>query len=137
MHQPLIADYGCIGDCRSMALVSRWGSIDWFCSSVFSGPSVFAALLDARQGGRFVLAPTALAAPQQPPQQWYEEDSNVLCTRFACPDGVLLVTDFMTVPEAGSGAGPEQPPQEIVRIVQCEQGQAELQLRFDPRPGYA
>jgi len=136
VHQPLIADYGCIGDCRSIALVSRWGSIDWFCSSVFSGPSVFAALLDARQGGRFLLAPLALAKPQQPPEQWYLEGTNILCTRFECPAGVLQVTDFMTVPEAGSGAGREQPPQEIVRVVHCLEGEAQVQLHFDPRPGY-
>ena len=45
-------DYGVIGNCRSAALVSKMGSIDWFCFPDFDSPSIFAKLLDKEKGGR-------------------------------------------------------------------------------------
>ena len=52
-----ISDYGVIGDCRSAALVGLDGSIDWCCFPRFDSPSLFAAILDARKGGSFAIAP--------------------------------------------------------------------------------
>ena len=41
-----IADYTLLSDCRSAALGSWVGCIDWLCFPRFDGPSVFARLLD-------------------------------------------------------------------------------------------
>ena len=51
-YQP-IEDYGIIGNMYTTALVGLNGSIDWFCFPHFDSPSVFAAILDDRKGGRF------------------------------------------------------------------------------------
>src|SRR5438034_1185557 len=78
--QASIEDYAAIGDCRTLALVSRFGSIDWWCISDFSGPSFFAALLDRERGGCFALMPRHVDHVEQR----YDDHTNVLRTRFTC-----------------------------------------------------
>ncbi len=45
-----IGDYGAIGDCRSLGLISRAGSLDWLCWPRFDSAAIFCALLD-KDGG--------------------------------------------------------------------------------------
>ena len=52
-----IENHGVIGDLSTVALVGTDGSIDFMCLPEFDSPSVFAALLDHRCGGRFRLSP--------------------------------------------------------------------------------
>ena len=128
-----IQDYGAIGDCRTVALVSRFGSIDWWCAPDFSSPSCFAALLDRERGGRFAITPRAIRTSAQQ----YIPQTNVLQVRFECERGVLELTDFMTVPEAGGAGADGHAPQEIVRIARCVEGEVALEVLFQPRPDYA
>src|SRR5438270_74842 len=51
-----IQDYGIVGDCRSAALISRCGSVDWLCWPRFDSPSIFAAILDSEKGGCWRIA---------------------------------------------------------------------------------
>ena len=131
-----IGDYAAIGDCRSVALVSRHGSVDWFCSPVFSAPSIFGALLDEQHGGQFLLAAAGDTLRGLPEQQ-YEPHSNVLRTTFHCTTGKATVTDFMAVAEAGAASSAGDTPQQLVRLVRCDEGEVELVGEVRPRPGYA
>ena len=57
MSFQLIENYGVIGNMRSIALVGMNGSIDFLCYPEFDSPTIFAALLDEDQGGRFQIEP--------------------------------------------------------------------------------
>jgi Domain of unknown function (DUF5911) len=46
-------NYGIIGNCRSSALVSDQGSIDWCCLPDPDSPAIFARILDFDRGGHF------------------------------------------------------------------------------------
>lgn len=132
LPDPCIEDYAAIGDCRSLALVSRFGSIDWWCLPDFSAPSLFAALLDRERGGRFALTPRRIASAEHA----YLRHTNVLCTRIQCAGGLVEITDFMPVPEAGAARAKDPSPQEIVRICRCVAGEVEVQALVQPRPEY-
>src|ERR671933_298390 len=90
---PEIGDYAIVGDCRTAALVSRDGSLDWLCLPHFSGPSVFAALLDRERGGAFSISP---AQPFRTRRR-YVGLSAVLETTFKTSGGAARVVDLMPI----------------------------------------
>jgi GH15 family glucan-1,4-alpha-glucosidase len=126
-------DYAAIGDCKSIALVSRRGSIDWLCLPHFSGPSLFGALLDDARGGRFAITPLDVLEATQA----YEEDSNVVVTRFRCRGGTLELTDGMALGAASDGDAEFVPAHELFRSARCVEGEVEIEAEFQPRPFYA
>lgn len=129
--QPAIGDYAVIGDCRTAALVSRGGSVDWYCLPRFDGPSVFGALLDP-DAGRFAVAPVGVRQSSRR----YLPGTNVLETTFHCEGGTVRLTDAMTVPRhPGRGRG-LFPDHELLRRVECLAGQAEVEAVCDPRFDY-
>lgn len=129
---PPISSYALIGDCRTSALVSRDGSIDWLCLPHFSGPSVFAALLDRRRGGHFSIRP---ATPYQV-ERAYIDDTPILRTRFRTETGVLALTDLMPIPPHDHTADMLQPQREILRCVEAIDGEVDVVVRYEPRPNY-
>ncbi|MFC6757210.1 trehalase-like domain-containing protein [Halomicroarcula sp. GCM10025894] len=106
-----IEAYGLVGNLETCALVGPDGSVDWFPFPHVESPSVFAAILDAKRGGRFRVGPTDGTAGRQR----YRERTNVLETRFETDGSVLTVTDFM--PPAGAV---DHPKRVLYRRLDCE-----------------
>jgi GH15 family glucan-1,4-alpha-glucosidase len=127
--EPEIGDYAIIGDCRTAALISRAGSIDWLCLPHFSGPSIFAALLDQTRGGRFVIEP----AQEFRSSRRYLPGTPVLETTLRTASGTVRLTDLMPT---GDVSGHLAPMREILRVVEGIDGELVLNVRFEPRPDY-
>jgi len=128
-YQP-IEDYGIIGNMRTVALVGRRGSIDWFCFPHFDSPSVFGAILDDARGGRFEICPVGEDVATK---QLYWPETNVLVSRFLSADGVGEIEDFMPV-----GAPADHPfRDQLIRRVRLVRGALKFRLRCEPAFDYA
>jgi GH15 family glucan-1,4-alpha-glucosidase len=125
---PQIEDYGIIGDCRSAALVSRQGSIDWLCWPRFDKPAIFAALLDRDRGGHWRISPVGSATIER----HYVPDSNVLQTRFTNHSGSAILTDLMPSSSRASRERILLPDHEILRKITCNTGELEFELNSSP-----
>ncbi|WP_255193346.1 glycoside hydrolase family 15 protein [Natronobeatus ordinarius] len=127
---PPIDDYGIIGNDNRCALVSRDGSIDWCCFPHLESPSVFAAILDADDGGRFAVSPT----DEYDASHAYLEETNVLETTFETDSGRVTMTDFMPVTD---GPQPyEGFQQSVYRKLEGTSGSVSLDVRFEPQFDY-
>jgi GH15 family glucan-1,4-alpha-glucosidase len=127
--QPAIEDYALIGDCRTAALVSRAGSIDWLCLPHYSSPAVFASLLDGHRGGSFSIQP---AGPFTCTRR-YCGPTPVLETTFETVSGTARVFDLLPVLD---GVKTLQPMREVQRIVRGIRGVVDLEVHIDPRPDF-
>jgi len=126
---PPIGDYGLIGDCHSVGLVSRSGSIDWCCMPRLDSGSVFGRILDWDRGGHCELRPTAadFGVSRQ-----YLEGSLVLATTFQTEDGEARLLDCFAMRRGGA----TDPLQQLIRIVEGVSGRCELRLVVRPRFDY-
>lgn len=120
-----IENYGSIGNMHTAALVAMDGSIDWLCLPHFDSPSVFAALLDDEKGGRFQIAAQAGNVTHK---QLYWPDTNVLITRFLCPDGVGQLIDIMPVGDVAARHGLQQ----VFRHLEVVRGSIKFRLVCQP-----
>jgi GH15 family glucan-1,4-alpha-glucosidase len=127
-----IGEYALLSDCRSAALVSRDGSVDWLCFPRFDGPSVFCRLLDPA-GGHFAIRP----AGEFQVSRRYVDQTLVLETTFTTGRGTAVLTDALAVGrnERGHHLG-AQSPGTLVRSLACTDGDIEAEISYAPRPQY-
>ncbi|WP_409190770.1 glycoside hydrolase family 15 protein [Bradyrhizobium sp. RDM4] len=127
-RQPEIRDYAIIGDCRTAALISREGSLDWLCLPNFSSTSAFARLLDLN-AGHFSIRPSAPFAVERR----YLPATAVLETTFKTDSGVARVIDLCPISDS---IGSLLPMREILRIIEGVAGSVDLEIEFAPRLQY-
>jgi alpha,alpha-trehalase len=127
-----IGEYALLSDCRSAALVSRDGSVDWLCFPRFDGPSVFCRLLDPA-GGHFAIRP----AGEFHVSRRYVDQTLVLETTFTTARGTAVLTDALAfgVNERGHDLG-ERSPGTLLRSLSCTGGEIEAEISYAPRPRY-
>ena len=89
-----IEDYALIGDCQTVALVGRNGSIDWLCFPRFDSGACFAALLGTEDHGRWLLAP---AGQVRHTTRRYRDNTLILETEHETDGGAVRVVDFMPI----------------------------------------
>ncbi|KQQ62592.1 glycosyl hydrolase [Pseudomonas sp. Leaf127] len=118
----LIEDYALLGNCKTAALVSRDGSLDWLCFPRFDAPACFAALLGNSDNGCWKIAPSAEIRRTE---RRYQDGTLILETEFHTDTGRAMLVDFMPMNTQGH----------VVRSVVGLEGQVEfvmdLAIRFD------
>jgi GH15 family glucan-1,4-alpha-glucosidase len=118
-----IEDYGLIGNCRTCALVSRDGAIEWLCLPRFDSAACLAALVGTRDNGRWAVS---AADPDAHVSRSYRDGSVIIDTIIETASGRARVTDFMPVGETNNV---------IIRIAEGLSGSVDLRfdltLRFD------
>lgn len=124
-------DYGVIGNCRTAALVSKEGSIDWFCLPDFDSPSVFAKLLDEKIGGSFGF----LVSNDYKITQKYLGHTNILSTRYESDNDAFIVYDYM--PRYKTEEHKYYMPPEIHRYIRVLKGKPKMRVNYDPKINYA
>ena len=118
-----IEDYGLIGDCRSVALISRSGSIDWLCLPRFDSAAVFSGLLGTDDHGHWTLAPVAEVIGSS---RRYLPDTMLLESTYRTSSGVVEVLELMAVDHHPA----------VIRRVRCTEGTVAMHQELVIRFGY-
>lgn len=124
-------NYGVIGNCRTAALISKAGNIEWLCFPDFDSPSIFAALLDREKGGSFGFEVT----DDYHITQSYVPQTNILSTQFTSKEHEFIVLDFM--PCYHSKETERYLPAEVYRYIRLVKGQPRFKINYAPAPNYA
>lgn len=136
-HPPAIADYAVIGDCHGAALVDRDASIDWCAIGRFDADPLFCRILDEERGGFLSLQLDG----QRSTSRAYIDSTNILQTTLLAAGGRVMVTDFMPVARVAGSSVHDYvhlvASRSIVRIIECGEGQVDLEITFRPTADFA
>jgi hypothetical protein len=129
---PAIDDYAFVSDSQSAALISREGSVDWWCVPRFDSPSVFGRLLGA-EAGHWALHPSAAFETTRE----YVADTLVLRTVFTTAGGEVAVSDALAFAKGARGHEIGlRSPHVLVRRVDGMRGSVEILTEVAPRMEY-
>ncbi|APQ15916.1 glycoside hydrolase family 15 protein [Maribacter hydrothermalis] len=124
-------DYGIIGNCRSAALISKTGNIEWCCLPEFDSPSIFAKLLDEEIGGSFEINVDSSYVITQK----YEPFTTILITSFKSGENHFEIHDFM--PRYRKEGKKYHAPPELVRYFKLISGAPKFSVHYNPKLEYA
>lgn len=124
-------NYGVIGNCRSAALVSENGSIDWMCLPAFNSASIFAKILDGKNGGSFEI----LVGSKYSVSQSYIRKTNILVTQYKKGTDMFEVVDFM--PRYIMDQAEPYAPPDLIRYIKYKSGTPLFKVRYNPKLEYA
>ena len=120
-------NYGVVGNCKSAALISDKGSIEWLCLPDFNSSSIFAKIIDKNKGGEFSIE----VESSYQISQSYIENTNILSTVFRDGDDAFEVIDFM--PRFQTDQGGYFTPPELIRYVKYISGKPKARFIYSPR----
>lgn len=124
-------DYGIIGNCKSAALVSKSGSLEWCCLPNFDSAAVFAKLLDVNKGGSFEIEVTE----DYKITQEYLWGTNILSTVFDNGIDAFQLIDFMPRYQREDGSYYSAP--DIIRFLRLLKGKPSIKVLYNPRLDFA
>ena len=127
--------YGLIGNGQVSALIDQFGKMIWACLPDPQSPSVFAHLLDDKQGGVWEFeAFTQSAAKKLKFSQEYIKNTAVLSTRVILDERTeFQIIDF--APRYVLGRSHYRPAQ-LIRVLKPSRGAPEILMRFRPKLNY-
>lgn len=120
-------DFGLVGNCKTCALITRNGIVNYMCFPDFDSPTVFAKLLDETKGG-------SLSIHTQKDfdiKQYYVKNTAVLITEYKADDEAFKIIDFM--PKATKNVNIQNM---LVRIIKPIKGNPKIRVNSQPKPGY-
>ena len=127
MPEPAIGDYGLIGDCRTAALCSSQGSIDWLCVPRFDSDPVFGRLVGGERAGSFSIRVDGVRETVRQ----YRDRSAVLETTWRTGSSEVQLTEGMVLDVSSSLI----PQLVLVRRLESRGAPTIARIRFDPRGG--
>jgi GH15 family glucan-1,4-alpha-glucosidase len=127
MPEPAIGDYGLIGDCRTAALCSSQGSIDWLCVPRFDSEPVFGRLVGGEHAGSFSIRVDGVRETVRR----YRDRSAILETTWRTGSSEVRLTEGMVLDVSSSLI----PQLVLVRRLETRGAPTVARIRFDPRRG--